>query len=471
MPSLFDLPFEEPPPEPASTRAPARRIYSVSELTAAIRGLLEETWFEVWVEGEISNCRVWSGHLYFTLKDDRAQLKGFMFRSDLRFLKFRPEDGLHVVARGRLTVYEPRGEYQITCAHLEPKGLGALQLAFEQLKRKLQAEGLFDATRKRALPRLPRKIGVVTSLDGAALRDIVTVLRRRYANVHLVLRHARVQGEGAAEEIARAIDELAGVDGVDVLIVGRGGGSIEDLWAFNEEVVARAIAACPVPVVSAVGHETDVTIADFVADVRASTPSNAAELVVARKDEFASRIARLAERLRTAARSATNACRRRIHLLESRPGLAGLQTRLALRGRHVAERAHELSHAVRGALLSQSKRFTDLSRRLEARDPRRRLATHATRLSALDGRLRAAQLTRRHRADGRLRELAARLETLSPLAVLARGYAVCWNAERTAVIRAASPDLVGGTVRVTVARGELRCTVDETVDGLTPRPS
>jgi exodeoxyribonuclease VII large subunit len=468
MPSLFDLPFEEPAPKPPPARTPARRIYSVSELTAAIRSLLEETWFEVWVEGEISNCRVWSGHLYFTLKDDRAQLKGFMFRSDLRYLRFKPEDGLHVVARGRLTVYDPRGEYQITCAHLEPKGLGALQLAFEQLKRKLQGEGLFDVARKRALPRLPRKIGVVTSLDGAALRDIVKVLRERYVNVHLVLRHARVQGEGAAAEIARAIGDLAQVDGVDVLIVGRGGGAIEDLWAFNEEIVARAIAACPVPVVSAVGHETDVTIADFVADVRAATPSNAAELVVERKDEFASRIARLAGRLRDAARREVLARRRRVDILEARPGIAGLPARLALRGRHVAERAHELTRALRVIQRSRSRRLAEVSLRLEVHDPRRRLATNATRLGGLDARLQRAQLTRRHRADRLLRELAARLDNLSPLAVLARGYAVCWNAERTAVIRDASPDLVGRTVRVTLARGELACTVDQTAESPEP---
>ena len=247
--------------------APTRRVLSVTELTVRVRDLLEAEFVEIWVEGELSNCRVWNtGHLYFTLKDGASQIKGVIFRSALRYLKFKPADGLRVVARGRVSVYEPKGEYQLVCEHLEPHGLGALQLAFDQLKKRLQAEGLFDAARKRPLPALPRKIGIVTSLDGAAMRDIIKVLRRRYANAHLVIRPARVQGEDAAPEIARALRADRARPGVDVVIVGRGGGSIEDLWAFNEEVVARAIARVPVPVISAVGHETDVTIADFVAD-------------------------------------------------------------------------------------------------------------------------------------------------------------------------------------------------------------
>src|SRR5437870_9557675 len=297
MSSPFELPFDDEPV------APRRPILTVTELTAGIRNLLETAYVDVWVEGEISNCRLWNtGHLYFTLKDPGAQLKAVMFKSAVRTLKFKPEDGLHVVARGRVSVYDPKGEYQIVCEHIEPHGLGALQLAFDQLKRRLQAEGLFDPARKRPLPALPRKIGIVTSLDGAAIRDIIKVLRRRYANAHLVICPARVQGEDAAPDIARALRQIARVPAVDVIIVGRGGGSIEDLWAFNEEVVARAIARVPVPVVSAVGHETDTTIADFVADVRAPTPSAAAELVVSRKDEFCGRIDGLSDRLRAAAR-------------------------------------------------------------------------------------------------------------------------------------------------------------------------
>src|ERR1700758_4152266 len=299
----FGLPFDEPEPaEPPVV--PRRQVFTVTGLTIAIRDHLESEFFSIWVEGELSNCKVWNtGHLYFTLKDGTSQVKGFMFRSALRYLKFKPVDGLRVVARGRVSVYEPKGEYQLVCEHLEPHGLGALHLAFDQLKRRLQAEGLFDAERKRPLPALPRKIGIVTSLEGAAIRDIIKVLARRYPNAHLIIRPARVQGEGAALEIARGLKAVSRVPGVDVVIVGRGGGSIEDLWAFNEEIVARAIAACPVPVISAVGHETDFTIADFVADLRAPTPSAAAELVLSAKDELRSRIDRLADRLSAAARS------------------------------------------------------------------------------------------------------------------------------------------------------------------------
>src|SRR5579862_9347903 len=242
MKDLFELPFEE---------EPSRRILTVTELTVGIRDLLETRFFEVWVEGELSNCRVWNtGHLYFTLKDGSSQVRSVIFRSALRYLKFKPADGLRVVARGKISVYGPKGEYQLVCEHLEPHGLGALQLAFDQLKKRLQDEGLFDAARKRPLPALPRKIGIVTSLDGAAIRDIIKVLRRRYANAHLVICAARVQGEGAAIEIARALRQIGRVPGVDVVILARGGGSIEDLWAFNEEMVARAMARVPVPVVS-----------------------------------------------------------------------------------------------------------------------------------------------------------------------------------------------------------------------------
>src|SRR6476659_2358003 len=305
MSDLFSQPFEEDDPDrrPPPARA-ERRVHTVSELTGEIRRMFESGFGDVWVEGEISNCKVWNtGHAYFTLKDDTAQIRCVMFRSAVRYLRFSLEDGLHVVARGRLGVYEPKGEYQLQCEHMQPRGLGALQLAFEQLKKKLGAEGLFDAARKRPLPALPRKIGIVTSLDGAALRDILKVLRRRAPNTSVLIRPARVQGEDAAADVATAVRMIGKVPGVDVVIVGRGGGSIEDLWAFNEERVARAIAACPVPVVSAVGHEVDVTIADFVADLRAPTPSAAAEMVISAKEEFGARIDRLQGRLTAAMRS------------------------------------------------------------------------------------------------------------------------------------------------------------------------
>src|SRR5688572_17265458 len=368
MTTLFDLPFEEPEPEPEprnpeprnpdpgtrNVEPDVRRVLTVSELTGRLRTLLEEQFFEIWVEGELSNCRVWNtGHMYFTLKDANAQIKGVMFRSALRLLRFKPGDGLRVVARGRVSVYDQKGEYEIVCDHLEPEGLGARQLAFDQLKQRLDGLGLFDATRKRPLPALPRKIGVVTSLDGAAVRDIIKVLRRRYANAHIVIRPTRVQGEGAALDIARAMSAIGKVKGVDVVIVGRGGGSIEDLWAFNEEVVARAIAGCAVPTISAVGHETDFTIADFVADVRAATPSAAAEMVVTRKDDFCARIDRLSRRVASAMAARLHRLESRLRVLDARPGLAGARGRVALRGRHVAELSHELRAAVRAHLAAR----------------------------------------------------------------------------------------------------------------------
>jgi exodeoxyribonuclease VII large subunit len=473
MTTLFDLPFEEPAPEPPTDPAspaesgaaraapPARRVYTVAELTAEIRTLLEERFFEVWVEGEISNCRCWnSGHWYFTLKDGDAQIKAVMFRTAARRLKFTLQDGQHVLARARVSIYDAKGEYQLVCEHVEPRGAGALQLAFEQLKKRLAAEGLFDDARKRPLPALPRKIGIVTSLDGAALRDIIKVLRHRYANAHLIVRPARVQGEGAAQDIARGIAALSTLPGVDVMIVGRGGGSIEDLWAFNEEVVARAIAACPVPVISGVGHQVDFTIADFVADRRAATPSNAAEIVVAAKEGFCARIERLSEWAASAARAAVVRRRTAVHRLTVRPGLAGFPARVAMRGRRIAELAHDLRRVVQEATTRRERRWTLLRFRLEACDQRRRLTTLRARVAAGAGRIHAAVSRRTQRADGRFRQLAGRLEALSPLAVLGRGYAICWDQTRTRAIRSASPELVGRRVHVTLADGDLRCTVD-----------
>jgi exodeoxyribonuclease VII large subunit len=466
--SLFDLPFEEPEPDPAPApsrakpRAPERRVHTVSELTARIRTLLEQELFEIWVEGELSNCKIWNtGHLYFTLKDGGAQIKGVMFRSALRLLKFTPQDGLRVVARGRVSVYDPKGEYQIVCEHLEPGGLGALQLAYDQLKERLAREGLFDARRKRALPALPRKIGVVTSLDGAAVRDIIKVLRRRYANAHVVIRPVRVQGDGAALDIARGLSAIVKVKGVDVVIVGRGGGSMEDLWAFNEEVAVRAIAGCPLPIISAVGHETDVTLADFVADLRAPTPSAAAEMVVARKDEFASRIDRLEGRLNGSMHNRRHRLESRLRTLDARAGLGGARGRLAMHARQVGELSHELRQAMRARIAMRERRYQSLRLALETFDLRRRLAGLRTRLVAGDGRLAAVRDRRRHALDARLGAAVARLESLSPLAVLARGYAVCWNGDRTQIVRDASSLSIGDEVTVTVQRGELACEVKD----------
>jgi exodeoxyribonuclease VII large subunit len=465
MSGLFDQPFEEEPParEAVDAPRPRRRIVTVAELTAGIRASLEAGFGELWVEGEISNCRVWNtGHVYFTLKDQTAQIKAVMFRSAYRYLKFKIDDGIHVVARGRLSVYEPKGEYQIVCEHLEPQGRGALQLAFEQLKRKLQAEGLFATARKRSIPALPRKIGIVTSLDGAALKDIIKVLSRRHPNAHLVVRPVRVQGDGAGEDIARALKAITRVPGIDVVIVGRGGGSIEDLWAFNDEILARAIAASPVPVISAVGHEVDVTIADFVADLRAPTPSAAAEMVVTAKEEASARIDRLQGRLEAAMRAGIQRRRQVLHLLTSRRGLAGWQVRVAMQGRHISELTHALRRAATALVARRAREHQLRVSRLEARDVRRSLGIVRSRLDAADARLEATGARALERAQARLASAAGRLESLSPLGVLARGYAVCWNSERTAIIRDCETVNPGDRVKVTLHKGELDCEVRST---------
>lgn len=449
------LPFGTP-----AGHAPTREVVTVSELTTRIRGVLESTQGEVLVEGEIANSRLWkTGHLYFTLRDEHAQLKAVMFRSAVRYLRFTPEDGLRVIARGRVTVYEPKGEYQIVCEQLQPQGVGALQVAFDQLKRTLEADGLFEATRKRPLPLLPRQIGVVTSLHGAALQDILKVLARRHPTAHVVIRPVRVQGEGAAGQIARGIDQLSRQEGVDVIIVGRGGGSLEDLWAFNEEPVARAIATATVPVISAVGHEIDVTISDLVADIRAATPSAAAEIVVAGRDELLGRVDQLSDRLRATLRDTVRRLLTSVLELDRRPGVAGWPARLAIRGRHAAELTHALTQATRSTLVTRERRLRSAQLKLEAHEPGRRLEASRTRLVVAGERLGAAIVHRRQRLEGRLGDLTGRLEALSPLGVLARGYAVCWNANRTAIVRDASAVSVGDDVAITLRLGQLTCTV------------
>lgn len=447
------LPFDEPS---ASARVPI----TVGELTAHLKELVEAGFGSVAVVGEISNCKQWSsGHLYFTLKDDAAQLRAVMFRTNVRLLKFKPADGQRVVARGRLSVYEVKGEYQIVCDAIEPHGLGALQLAFEQLKRRLQAEGLFDQARKRPLPVLPRRIGVVTSLDGAALRDVLRVLTTRHAGARVVVSPARVQGDGAAVELIRALAAIVRVAEVDVVIIGRGGGSAEDLWAFNDEALTRAIAACPVPVIAAVGHETDFTIADFVADVRAATPSNAAEIVMERTDHVGLRITRAEERLAAAMAMAVRA--RALRAERVTTALLQWPTTVVLRERDCDELHLRLRHAVADRVARMGQRFEGLRRRLESRDVRRVAADLRTRLVRADSRLVRLIAGRRQAAEGRAREAAARLDALSPLAVLGRGYAVCWNEARTSIIRSVQAVEPGDGVRVTVADGELACRVTD----------
>ena len=452
------LPFDDEPVGPR--RAPL----TVSELTAQLKHVVEGEFGTVTVEGEISNCRPWStGHVYFTLKDDYSQLRAVMFRKEAQRLKFKVEDGLRVVARGRLSVYEVKGDYQLIADAMEPHGLGALQAAFEQLKRRLQAEGLFDAARKRPLPVLPRRIGIVTSADGAALRDILRVLAVRHPTARVVVRAARVQGEDAPADLIRALRAIAKVPDLDVVIIGRGGGSAEDLWAFNDERLARAIAACPVPVVSGVGHEIDFTIADFVADVRAATPSNAAELVVDRADNFLARIGRAEERLRAAMARSMASRTQRADRLALRLDQWPIKIELLERDRQ--DLAFRLDRTVRSSLGRASQRFDTLRRRLEMRDIRRVIGDWRARTARAEHQLRTLAAGRRHRAERQVATLAARLDSLSPLAVLGRGYALCWNESRTAIIRSAATVKAGERVRVTLAQGEIGCRVEDTETG------
>jgi exodeoxyribonuclease VII large subunit len=382
-----------------------------------------------------------------------------MFRTNARLLRFTPEDGLRVVVRGHVNVYETKGEYQIVCDAMEPHGLGARQAAFEQLKRRLEAEGLFDLARKRPLPVLPRRIGVVTSLDGAAVRDIVRILMTRHPTARVVVRAARVQGDGAADDLVRALRAMSRVPDLDVVIIGRGGGSAEDLWAFNDERLARAIAAMPVPVISAVGHEVDFTIADFVADVRAATPSNAAELVVDRTDHVSARIDRAEGRLRSA--MALALARRRRELERSDARRDQWRVRLVLRERDARELATRLRRAALTSLVRARQDIDALRRRLDRHDARRLVGTWRTRLAVADGRLAEHIRRRRLEATSVLAELSAELHALGPLAVLGRGYAVCWNESRTSIIRSSRRVRAGDRVSVTLAEGELACRVED----------
>ncbi len=436
-----------------------KKILTVSQLTSLIRGVLEENFEHVWVEGEVSNLATpSSGHLYFTLKDGGAALRCVMFRASVKALRFRPADGMKLIVRGRLTVYDQRGDYQLLAEYLEPQGVGALQLAFQQLKERLGREGLFAEELKKPLPPFPRTIGIVTSPTGAAIHDILSVLDRRHAGLQILIAPVKVQGEGAAEEIAAAIGDLNEYPGVDVIIVGRGGGSMEDLWAFNEETVARAIFASRVPVVSAVGHEVDFTIADFVADLRAPTPSAAAELVVANKTQLASDCSGLVRRLRLAMEQRLAAARGRL-LLSQRslrgPDLiiARLWQRvddLAQRGESVVDRLlihfrHELRH--RQILLVHNAPLYRI------RSLRERLAN--LELRSMGGVDRALDGCRAGLANR-----AARLETLSPLAVLGRGYAVVEQLPSRHVVKSIRQLHPGDRLRLRLRDGTSSCCVE-----------
>jgi len=434
--------------------APQRRIFTVSELNAAIHAVLDAEFAEVWVSGEISGLKLAaSGHYYFTLKEREAQVRCVAFRSSHRYWKFKPQDGLAVLARGRIDVYEARGEYQLLVELIEPQGVGALQLAFEQLKKKLAAEGLFAADRKRLLPRFPRRVGIVTSPRGAAVADLVQILTRRFPGLHIRLFPALVQGEGSVEEVCRGIQYFSRSKWPDLLIVARGGGSLEDLWTFNEEAVARAIAACSVPVVSAVGHETDVTIADYVADLRAPTPSAAAEMVVCTREE-------LLERIAAARAKSAQAVRYRLAMLERRLRQQGVERALNVLHRrvgrnlqHIDELEYHLRERIRVTLDARERARRGLDDRLRRFDVRPRLASVRRRLEAAHTLAAQAVRFRLAQQANRLDRLAAQLGQLSPLRILERGYAIVSN--QSGILKEADAAPRGSEIHVRLAKGEL----------------
>jgi exodeoxyribonuclease VII large subunit len=438
-----------------------RVVCTVSELAVRIKASLEDQFPAVWVEGEISNLRTpSSGHAYFTLKDDGAQLRCVLFRGRGRRVAFQPEDGMQVLAFGGLDVYIARGEYQLVVELLEPKGVGALQLAFEQLKRRLEAEGLFDAARKRPLPSFPRTIGIVTSPTGAAVRDMLHVIGRRFADLRILITPVRVQGEEAPGEIVGALRDLQEIAELDVVIVGRGGGSIEDLWAFNDERVARAIAACRVPVISAVGHETDFTIADFVADLRAPTPSAAAELVVQEKLQVGRALVDLYESLKQAMAGRLDRERERVDALAKRRVLTDAARALRDLHRRLDDLAARLTLGVRGSQRQVAHRLSLARNALRSLNPVARIASGTALLSQLRGRLASAAVNRvkasRHRFDAAV----GQLDSLSPLAVLGRGYSLTRLLPSGAIVRSAAQTRPGDAIEILLHQGGLDARVE-----------
>lgn len=429
-------------------------------MTQEIKDLLENQFIELWVEGEVSNMRMPpSGHIYFTLKDEWSQMRAVIFRGQARLLRFIPEDGLHVMCRGGVSVYEPRGEYQLVLDSIEPKGVGALQVAFEQLKNRLDAEGLFDAEHKKPLPLVPSRIGIVTSPSGAAVRDMLQIIHRRFPNVEIVIYPVRVQGFESPPEIVRAVQDLNTLGDVEVIIVGRGGGSLEDLWAFNDESVARAIFESRIPIVSAVGHETDFTIADFVADMRAPTPSAAAELVVREKAE-------LLRSIRSVNLRMTRSMMQQVEFLREKLG----QTRRGLmdprkRAERLTERLDELSRRLSSGgnwvVVAWQNRCDTLRGRLLYRNPLDKVEAHGVRISQLTKELNGAvQRTLRERSN-RVGQLLSDLDNLSPLSILKRGYSITRKFPSNEIIKDAYAVVRGERVKVKLYRGELLCEVEE----------
>jgi exodeoxyribonuclease VII large subunit len=434
------------------------KILTVSELTLLVRDRLEQGFPDLWIEGEVSNLRTpGSGHLYFTLKDETSQIRAILFRAGAQRLRFAVREGVHVIVRGRLTVYEPRGEYQIVLDYLEPKGIGALQVAFEQLKEKLAREGLFDSGRKRPVPLLPRCIGVVTSLSGAAIQDILTVLHRRCSILKVLIYPVAVQGDGAAEQITQAIRSLSVSGDVDVIIVGRGGGSWEDLWCFNDEQVVRAIASSHVPIVSAIGHEVDYTLADFAADYRAPTPSAAAEAVAPVLQDLVRVIQNLEERQARAIRAHVGLVQRQV------ADHCGAMTLLLFRIQHYSQRLDDAAEQVRTSFRKYVEHFRQRVQQARHQSmlcsPRNKIRGNLLLVPYLMKRVEECLHTRLAFRRERMRSLASLLDSLSPLAVLARGYSIVQTIPDGKIITRTSDVAIHEEIGVTLAEGRLRCEV------------
>jgi len=462
-------------------RAPERRVWTVRALVSAVRSHIEREYSDCWVEGEISNLRIPdSGHLYFTLKEETAQIRVVMFRSSAKLLRFRPENGLHVTVRGRITVYEDRGELQISAEFMEPKGAGALQLAFEQLKARLQAEGLFEASRKKPIPPLPQRIGIITSPQGAALRDILNILARRHHSANVVIYPAQVQGDSAPGEVMAGLryfhqelrhqelrrQELRHQDlrrggAVEVIIIARGGGSAEDLAGFNHEGLARAVANSKIPVISAIGHETDFTIVDFVADLRAPTPSAAAELVIRSRQEIEAQAEDLYRRLERGLRYRLLMARQELTERAQHGAFARMMDGIHRRQQKVDEQRFRLEKAERQLLERCHRRCENVSATVRHYDARRRLAAIRQQLQAQVANLAAITHTRLLESRGALDRQTASLEALSPLAILNRGYALVFDAKGR-LVKDAARVKAGDELSARLARGRVRARVTAT---------
>jgi len=442
-----------------SFRPLERRIWTVRDLVSTVRTHIEREYGDVWVEGEISNFRAHdSGHLYFTLKDQNAQIRAVMFRSSARLLRFRPDDGMQIVLRGRVTIYEDRGELQISAEYLEPKGAGALQVAFEQLKAKLEAEGLFDSSRKKAIPVLPSRIGIVSSPQAAALRDILNILRRRHGSANVLIFPAQVQGEAAALEVSAGVRYFNKARNVDVIIVARGGGSAEDLAAFNHEGLARAVASSEIPIISAVGHETDFTIIDFVADRRAETPSAAAELVIRSRQEVEEQAEGLQQRLVRAIRYRLLMGRQVLTELAQHGAFARMMDAINQRQQKLDDLQYRVDRAERQILERSRRRLESASAAVRHYDLRRILASIRKELEAQAGTMVAAMRTSLLRSQSRLDQLASQLQALSPVAILERGYALVFDS-RGNLLKNAAQVKVGDEISARLAKGSVTATV------------